>query len=581
MSRLKYPMINNWPFKSMTSKIVGVVLLVAMLVMNLGISGCGTASSSRSTPTISSSNSDYFTIAVLPDTQYYSEKYPAIFDQQAQWIVDNAKAQHIVFVSQVGDLVEDYNVDTEWMNAQHSIGIIRNAGIPYSVIPGNHDLNFSAGDTTYYDKYFPYTDFTSYSWYGSGHYPPQNGAPSPNYPPNSNASNYETFSAMGQHFVILNLACTKDVLVNPGLYAWANDVLYHYSNYKAIVVTHGYIDTDGDYTDMSNVSGYEIWSNIVNVNSNVVAVICGHIYGACHTSVTGEYGNTIENLLFDSQGDPNGGDGWLRLYKFYPKLNEVSAVTYSPYLNQYDTSAQGEFDFNLNMIKTSKLSPNISNTVVQEPTTSQLPVGSIAPLAVYVQQGNSGTPVLLNTYSQSDMQALANTTQYYTGIDSMPAVVQGKATGVLLSTLINDLQQYDPSVSFGPGASLKLTCTDHSNFTYTYNYLLGATRYYYPNLYTSSADGSISGSTAGAVEIEPMFAITSYQARSFGNNLITQQVLDGRTLDTTAAYRFCFGLLSPDDSVTVGKFAKWVNKMVIIMPTSSETTTIDTTGNNN
>ena len=209
MPRLNYPIVNDWPSKSMIRKFIAVVLLSAVLVMSMGISGCGTVSSSGSTPNIANSNSDYFTIAVLPDTQFYSEQYPSIFDGQAQWIVDNAKAQHIVFVNQVGDLVEDYNADNEWVNAQHSMGIIRNAGIPYSVVPGNHDVNFSAGDTTYYDKYFPYTDFTSYPWYGSGHYPPASKVPSPNYPENSNTSNYETFSAMGQHFVILNLACTS------------------------------------------------------------------------------------------------------------------------------------------------------------------------------------------------------------------------------------------------------------------------------------------------------------------------------------------------------------------------------------
>jgi hypothetical protein len=268
--------------------------------------------------------------------------------------VDNARTQHIVFVSQEGDLVNDYSSDNdyEWKNAQQAMGIIRNAGIPYSGVPGNHDLNFAAGDSSYYDKYFPFTDFALYSWYGRGHYPPQNGAPSPNYPANSNASNFETFSAMGQNFVILNLACTPKVQVNPPMYDWANSVLQYYSNYKAIVVTHGYIDTKGNYTDSSSVSGVEIWQNIVDPNSNVVAVFCGHIHGEYNAAVTSEHGNTVENVLFDTQSDPNGGDGWLRLYKFYPSQNKVMAVTYSPYLNQYDTSITGKFDFELDMTHT-------------------------------------------------------------------------------------------------------------------------------------------------------------------------------------------------------------------------------------
>jgi 3',5'-cyclic AMP phosphodiesterase CpdA len=329
--------------------IVGVLLTAAML----GFSGCASSTTVRATTNATAVNSGYFTIAVLPDTQYYSQKYPEIFTQQTQWIVDNAKTQNIVFVSQEGDLVDNYSSDQdyEWKNAQKAMGIIRNAGIPYSVVPGNHDVNFEAGDTTYFDKYFPFTDFARYPWYGSGKYPPPSGVPQPNYPANSNASNYETFSALGQNFVVLNLACTPKVLVNAELYTWADSVLQYYSNDKAIVVTHGYIDTKGNYTDSSNVSGIEIWQNVVKPNSNVVAVFCGHIHGEYNATATAAHGNTVENLLFDTQDDPHGGDGWLRLYKFYPQQNKVSAVTYSPYLNEYDSSATGAFDFKLTMTK--------------------------------------------------------------------------------------------------------------------------------------------------------------------------------------------------------------------------------------
>jgi len=41
-----------------------------------------------------------------------------------------------------------------------------------------------------------------------------------------------------------------------------------------------------------------------------VAVFCGHIHGEYNGAVTAENGNTVENLLFDTQSDPNGGDGW-------------------------------------------------------------------------------------------------------------------------------------------------------------------------------------------------------------------------------------------------------------------------------
>ncbi len=55
-----------------------------------------------------------FTIIALPDTQHYSEAYPAIFTSQTQWIVDNKDARNIVFVTHEGDIVEHNNLASEW-----------------------------------------------------------------------------------------------------------------------------------------------------------------------------------------------------------------------------------------------------------------------------------------------------------------------------------------------------------------------------------------------------------------------------------------------------------------------------------
>jgi hypothetical protein len=276
------------------------------------------------------SEPDYFTIAVIPDTQNYSESFPAIFDQQAQWIVDNAESENIVFAAHLGDLVDNYTSGYEWQNAVHSMEIIRNAGIPYSVVPGNHDLDGPAGPTTTFDSWFPYTDFTGYSWYG-GH-----------YPSDSNASNYELFSAQGQDYLILNVVCSPSMIDDA--IPWANSILTQYSTRRAIVITHGYIDTSGNYITSGNVSGVAIWNNIVQFHSNIIAVFCGHYNGEFYNTATGLNGNRIYNLLTDYQYSDHGGNGWLRLYKFYPQLNKISAVTYSPYLDQYDISQYGQFD---------------------------------------------------------------------------------------------------------------------------------------------------------------------------------------------------------------------------------------------
>src|SRR6266568_4746270 len=67
-------------------------------------------------PIAEAQNAD-FSIIVLPDTQYYSESYPAILNSQMQWIVKNAAALNLQMVLGVGDIVNNGNSSTEWTTA--------------------------------------------------------------------------------------------------------------------------------------------------------------------------------------------------------------------------------------------------------------------------------------------------------------------------------------------------------------------------------------------------------------------------------------------------------------------------------
>src|SRR5437867_10145974 len=83
-----------------------------------------------------------FTIVLLPDTQYYSLRDPLTYRKQAEWIVANRDALNITFVIHLGDIT-DKNGSTsvdEWKNAHQAHLILDNAGVPYSVTTGNHEL---------------------------------------------------------------------------------------------------------------------------------------------------------------------------------------------------------------------------------------------------------------------------------------------------------------------------------------------------------------------------------------------------------------------------------------------------------
>ena len=127
---------------------------------------------------------------------------------------------------------------------------------------------------------------------------------------------------------------------------------------------------------------------------------------------------------------------------------------------------------------------------------------SYAQFTVYVQNGASGTPTLVKTYSREQMAALAQANEvYYTGYDSTPAAVIGKASqAVLLSSLLSDA-----GVSFASGDSIKIGAIDGYVKTFTYDTLCGVNRYYYPNI--------ASVSDADKVAITPFLAIKGNQSK--------------------------------------------------------------------
>lgn len=83
-----------------------------------------------------------FTIAVLPDTQMYTEeegeRNRTLFESQTRWIVDNYQKENIVYVVHVGDIVNRGDDRPEqWENAFRALSILEQPlpgkpeGIPY------------------------------------------------------------------------------------------------------------------------------------------------------------------------------------------------------------------------------------------------------------------------------------------------------------------------------------------------------------------------------------------------------------------------------------------------------------------
>ncbi len=297
---------------------------------------------------------DSFTVAVLPDTQHYSEKYPNTYLVQTRWIAESQKARNIAAVLHLGDITNRSTV-AEWQNASKAMSVLEAAKIPFAFCPGNHD--YSVGGvckdrTTLLSEYFPVSRCKQQPTFG-GVYDKE---------PERTENSYHRFTAGGRDFLVLALEFgpRADVI------RWANEVVAANSKRETILITHAHIyhdDTRYDYkkhgakqkwnphayavakaTNNDVCDGEEVWDKLISKHENFILTLNGHVLedglGKVTTRTPG--GRDIPQVLVNFQMRPNGGDGWLRLLEF--KVDRtIGVIDYSPTLMNRNESAQNHF----------------------------------------------------------------------------------------------------------------------------------------------------------------------------------------------------------------------------------------------
>jgi hypothetical protein len=273
-----------------------------------------------------------FTLVALPDTQKYATDFPDIFYKQTQWIVDNRAAQNIVFVTHLGDLVDDWNVPSQWDVANTAMTKLDTAGIPYGFSLGNTDSyaygNLNGG-TSLYNNYFPASRFTGRSYFGGTY--------------NGDISNsYQLFSAGGMDFVVIHVAYNTNP--DPAIPTWADHLLQNYSSRRGIIVIHYLTDTNNNFGPQAAALLQK-----VKARPNLFLMLGGHLPTEGMRQDPGDDGHTIYSLRTDFQYETNGGNGYLRLLRFSPANNKIYVKTYSPSLNQFETDADSQFEMDYAM----------------------------------------------------------------------------------------------------------------------------------------------------------------------------------------------------------------------------------------
>jgi hypothetical protein len=299
-----------------------------------------------------------FTIAMIPDTQNYTDYthqkaagYPldgtALFYEQMRWIAGNARSAggDIVFATQVGDVWQHYS---EWIDPAHEArgfsamapgpevaegprkqtrefeipAAIRGFEIlkgklPFSVVPGNHDY-----DAMWTDPAHPpqpaRTDslkiglrhlggFDGFSSAFSSQSEFFKGQPWYVDSHDGGADSAQLFSVGKCRFLHIGLQFDAP----DASLAWAKRVIHRYPGVPTIVSTHKYLDRDGSRADTPALdqsildhrdnNPQMVWDKFISENDQIFLVLSGHISGQGYSVDRNLAGHEVHQMLADYQ----------------------------------------------------------------------------------------------------------------------------------------------------------------------------------------------------------------------------------------------------------------------------------------
>jgi hypothetical protein len=304
------------------------------VAVGLATAGVSVASAEPVEPTPVAEKGSSFILPVIPDTQFYSrysasQFYPKYgtnpFEVQTNWIVENQDELNIPFAVHVGDVVDQQGVAGEWEAADKAMDILTTGGVPYSVIPGNHDVSdmnarsSTAISAAYRAKFGASAMAAQATATGStllGTF--QDGL-----------SSAYLFEAEGHTWMSLAIAWNA----SDDTFAWAQGILNEHKNVPVVLSSHAIINIAEDQASPASWWwGDVLWDQLIRKNDQIMLTVNGHFHGSTQRTLTNDFGNPVHQILTDYQMSADGGNGIMTLFEFDLSNQKIDVESVSPWV---------------------------------------------------------------------------------------------------------------------------------------------------------------------------------------------------------------------------------------------------------
>ncbi len=204
-----------------------------------------------------------------------------------EYMVKEYQEDKVAYVINTGDIVDDIpsmsGSKGQWIIADKAFDILDEAGVPYGIVTGNHDVgDYPINLYNNYLTHFSASRYEGLPWYGGT--------------PDDNRCHYDLVTVGNVDFLFLYIG--YGVEDQKQTLDWADEVLSMYPHRNAVICTHQYLKP----TTLERAGRAETLHNILVQNhENIVMALSGHYDGAGYVTVELENDRFVQEVVADYQ----------------------------------------------------------------------------------------------------------------------------------------------------------------------------------------------------------------------------------------------------------------------------------------